>query len=266
MNSQSSERSGIQSVEVGFALLRVLAESDHPLMLRDLAASAGMSPAKAHRYLVSYQRLGLVLQDGATTRYDLGPAALQLGLAALARVDAVRMARERVPDLLAQIGHTVALAVWGNHGPTLIHWEESENALTVNLRLGDVMPLLASATGQCFAAFNQRGTHRQRMSAMLDLEVASMRAMRRTDVPTTKAAVKQLMQTVQQQGFGRVVNTLLPGIAGVCMPVFDADGHLALGVVALGSTSTFDASDGGPVIAAMRQLGKSLSRDLGHRT
>lgn len=36
-------RAGIQSVEVGFALLDVLARSAGPLMLRDLAACAGMS-------------------------------------------------------------------------------------------------------------------------------------------------------------------------------------------------------------------------------
>jgi DNA-binding IclR family transcriptional regulator len=32
-----------------------------------------MSAAKAHRYLVSFQRLQLVVQDAASTRYDLGP-------------------------------------------------------------------------------------------------------------------------------------------------------------------------------------------------
>jgi DNA-binding IclR family transcriptional regulator len=59
------ERAGIQSVEVGFALLDVLGQSAGPLMLRDLAAAAGMSAAKAHRYLVSFQRLALVVQDAA---------------------------------------------------------------------------------------------------------------------------------------------------------------------------------------------------------
>jgi DNA-binding IclR family transcriptional regulator len=34
------ERAGIQSVEVGFALLEVLAQAPDPLMLRDLAAAA----------------------------------------------------------------------------------------------------------------------------------------------------------------------------------------------------------------------------------
>ncbi len=147
------QRVGIQSVEVGFALLEALSLAPGPLMLRDLAAAAGMSAAKAHRYLVSFQRLRLVTQDSATSRYDLGAAALQLGLASLSRLDAVRQARERIPALLEQVGHTVALAVWGNHGPTIVHWAESPRAATVNLRLGDVMPLLSSATGRCFAAF-----------------------------------------------------------------------------------------------------------------
>src|SRR6187551_677837 len=121
----SSQRAGIQSVEVGFGLLQVLSQAAGPLMLRDLAAAAGMSAAKAHRYLVSFQRLQLVAQDARTTRYDLGPAALKLGLASLSRLDAIKLARERIAGLMEQIGHTLALAVWGNQGPTIVHWEES---------------------------------------------------------------------------------------------------------------------------------------------
>src|SRR6476469_7968018 len=116
------ERAGIQSVEVGFSLLEALGRAAGPQMLRDLAAAAGMSAAKAHRYLVSIQRLALVVQDAGTTRYDLGPAALKLGLASLARLDAVKLARERAGPLMERIGHTLALAVWGNHGPTIVHW------------------------------------------------------------------------------------------------------------------------------------------------
>jgi DNA-binding IclR family transcriptional regulator len=123
-STRGKERAGIQSVEVGFTLLDVLARAPGPLMLRDLAAAAGMSAAKAHRYLVSFQRLELVTQDDASTRYDLGPAALKLGLSSLSRLDAVKLARQRAAALIEQVGHTVALAVWGNHGPTIVHWEE----------------------------------------------------------------------------------------------------------------------------------------------
>jgi hypothetical protein len=89
-DEDTPSRAGIQSVEVGFELLNAMAEASGPMMLRDLAAAAGMSAAKAHRYLVSFQRMGLVAQDPVSTRYDLGPAALRLGLASLSRIDAVR--------------------------------------------------------------------------------------------------------------------------------------------------------------------------------
>jgi len=103
------QRAGIQSLEVGFALLEVLSSSPGPLMLRDLAAKAGMSAAKAHRYLVSFQRLEPVVQDPATALYDLGPAALKLGLASLSRLDSVKLARQRLQPLMAETGQTLPL-------------------------------------------------------------------------------------------------------------------------------------------------------------
>lgn len=255
------ERAGIQSVEVGFALLEVLSKAPGPLMLRDLAAAAGMSAAKAHRYLVSFQRLQLVAQDAGSTRYDLGPAALKLGLASLSRLDAVRMARERVTALMEQIGHTLALAVWGNHGPTIVHWEESPQAVTVNLRLGDVMPLLSSATGRCFAAYLSQDA----IAPLLKDEIARAQKLRRTDVPVTLAEARALLGEVRRRGAARVVDTLLPGIVGFCAPVFDSDGHIALGMVALGPLGSFDPEWNGAIDKPLRAAASQLSSDLGYR-
>ncbi len=58
-----------------------------------------MSPAKAHRYLVSFLRLGVVAQDPLSGRYELGGFALQLGLARLARIDGVKLARIALAEL-----------------------------------------------------------------------------------------------------------------------------------------------------------------------
>jgi DNA-binding IclR family transcriptional regulator len=261
MPSGMKERAGIQSVEVGFALLEVLGQSRGPMMLRDLAAAAGMSAAKAHRYLVSFQRLQLVVQDERSTRYDLGPAALKLGLASLSRLDAVKLARERAQALMESIGHTLALAVWGNHGPTIVHWEESPSAVTVNLRLGDVMPLLSSATGRCFAAYAPK----EAIAPLLKEELARAQKQQRADVPATMAQVRALLEEVRRRGASRVVDVLLPGIVGFCVPVFDADGHMVLGIVALGPTGVFDPEFGGAVHGPLREVAAQLSSDLGWR-
>ena len=255
------ERAGIQSVEVGFGLLQVLGDAAGPLMLRDLARAANMSAAKAHRYLVSFQRLQLVVQDASSTRYDLGPAALKLGLASLSRLDAVKLARARITLLMEEIGHTLALAVWGNHGPTIVHWEESPSAVTVNLRLGDVMPLLSSATGLCFAAYAPK----EAIAPMLKEEMARAQKQGRTGLPGTLAEVRGLLDEVRRRGVARVVDTLLPGIVAFCVPVFDSDGHIALGMVALGPAGTFDPEWGGAVERPLRAAATQLSSDLGYR-
>lgn len=252
-------RVGIQSVEVGYVLLDVLAHSAGPMMLRNLAAAAHMSAAKAHRYLVSFQRLGLVIQDASTTFYDLGPAALKLGLASLSKLDGVKLARERIGLLGLQIGHTLALAVWGNRGPTIVHWEEAPQAVNVNLRLGDVMPLLSSATGRCFAAHQSPVA----VAPLLQEELARAQAQCRTDLPLTPQAVQAMQNEVRQRGLSRVVNTLLPGISGLCAPVFDFDGHMVLGLVALGPSHGFDADWSGAVATPLVAAAKALSADLG---
>jgi DNA-binding IclR family transcriptional regulator len=259
----SKPQAGIQSVEVGFALLNALATARAPMMLRDLGAAAGMSAAKAHRYLVSFQRLGLVVQDEHNTRYDLGPAALKLGLASLERLDAVQLARARMDDLMLEIGQTLAIAVWGNHGPTIVHWQESSQAVTVNLRLGDVMPLLTSATGRCFAAYARP----EAIAAALKAELAVLAKMPanvpRGDAPTSLAAAQALLKETRLRGLGRVCDTLLPGIAGFCAPVFDASGHMVLGLVSLGSTASFDAAWDGAVATPLKRCAQQLSSDIG---
>jgi len=237
-----------------------LSKAAGPLMLRDLAGAAGMSAAKAHRYLVSFQRLQLVVQDASSTRYDLGPASLRLGLASLSRIDAVKLARERIGSLMEQIGHTLALAVWGNHGPTIVHWEESPQALTVNLRLGDVMPLLSSATGRCFAAYLPK----EAITPLLKDEIARAAKQRRADVQATLTEARGLLAEVRQRGAGRVVDTLLPGITAFCAPVFDADGHIEVGIVALGPSGSFDPHWGGAVDQPLRAAARRLSADLGY--
>lgn len=254
------ERAGIQSVEVGFALLQGLARARAPLMLKEVAASAEMSAAKAHRYLVSFQRLGLVTQDSRTSRYDLGPASLKLGLAALTRLDPVRLARERMPALLEALQHTVALAVWGNHGPTVVHWEESAQSVTANLRLGDVMPLLSSATGRCFAAYLPSETTQR----MLDVEMQRAAQIGRSDLPLTPDGVRAMLAEVRTHGTARVVDTLLPGIVAFCTPVFDSSGHIVMGITTLGSVATFDPAYGGAIDTPLRATAQQLSADLGH--
>jgi DNA-binding IclR family transcriptional regulator len=253
-------RSGIQSIEVGFRLLDVLTHEPRAMMLRDLAQRAGMSPAKAHRYLVSFLRLGVVAQDPLSGRYELGGFALQLGLARLARVDGVKLARIALAELSDRLDLTVGIAVWGNQGATMVHWMESSHPAKASLKLGDVMPLLSSATGLLFAAYLPSS----KTAAMLERELADSRRVSHRDGPRAREEVDSVLAQVRQQQAARVEGMLLPTIHAFCMPVFDSTGELALGLVALGHEGAFDISWGGEIDTALRECAQKLSYELGY--
>ena len=133
------EQRAVQSVEVGGRLLIALGQHAAPMSLKDLAAAAELPASRAHPYLVSFGRLGLIEQDGTSGRYALGPAALQLGLACLHQLDPIKAAGPVAEALSQAIDQTVAIAVWANFGPTIVRVIEGSQPLHVNMRAGTVM-------------------------------------------------------------------------------------------------------------------------------
>ncbi|MEM8662534.1 MAG: helix-turn-helix domain-containing protein [Pseudomonadota bacterium] len=140
---------GVQSVETGIRLLRILALAGRPMSLRDLSVKAGMAPAKVHRYLASLVETGMVDHRKSGT-YDLGALAAEIGMAALQRVDIVNRASDNLPDLVETVNATGMLCVWSANGPLVVRWERARVPMSGQIGLGSVLPLLTTATGRAF--------------------------------------------------------------------------------------------------------------------
>lgn len=252
---------GVQSAEVALGLLRVLVEAGKPMMLRDLASGARMPPAKAHRYLVSLARAGLVEQEGAGGLYDLGPYALELALACLARIDPVRIASDALHDLCRRVDETVALAVWGSRGPVFVRWEEPTHPVATNVRVGSVIPVLASASGRIFAAFLPP----EIVDPFIRAELRQSARSRHSRGPRSRAQVEALLAAVRRDGLARVSGDLLSGVNAVSAPVFDHRKRVVLAITALGDERRFDSSPRGAIARALRDTASAVSRRLGYR-
>ena len=124
-------RRGIQSIDTGIRLLETLQNADGPLALKDLSARSELDPSSAHRYLASFVRCGLVRQE-ADSRYDFGPLALQIGLAAMRRIEPVQIAEQALPELVAETGSAALLAGGRNRGPTVVRWHGSREPLVTS--------------------------------------------------------------------------------------------------------------------------------------
>lgn len=255
MKSRETRQQGIQSIEIGTRLLRALVQAGRPQMLKDLAASAQMPPAKAHRYLVSLARMGLVEQQADTGWYDLGAFALQLGLSALGRLDPVTVAAPVLARLCEVTGQTSAIAVWANQGATIVRWLGADVPVAATLRVGSVMPLTRSATGGVFLAHLSHAVTRE----IVRREIGENR--RRGMGPVTLAEADELAERCRRQGFVHT-SEFIPDISGLAVPVFDHGGRLALALVALGYTRPFE-TDQRRILAALQAATGQVSGRLG---
>lgn len=235
-------------------LLMQLAESRRPMMLRDVAAAARMPPAKAHRYLVSLARAGFIEQGRDTGLYDLGPHAVTLGLSALGRLQPVKAAEPFLHTLHEEIAQTVAVAVWANRGATIVSWIGSDAPVAATLRVGSVMPLTRSATGQSFLAFLPPASTQE----LLRQELAENQRLNCKSPKSLDALIKE----IRGKGFART-SDFIPGISGCAIPVFDCNARMALAIVTLGYTGSIDLSDHGDIVRRIQGAARALSKRLG---
>ncbi|MEC5404154.1 IclR family transcriptional regulator [Paraburkholderia sp. MPAMCS5] len=248
-SADAKPQRGIQSLDSTGELLTALVAAARPLTLRDLAAFAGMPPAKAFAHLVSLLKIGLLSRD-ASGCFEAGPLALELGLIGLQRLSPTREAEPEVVELAASTGMSVAVAVLGPLGPTVVRLEEAARPLHVSLRVGTVMSLVNTAIGRVFAA-HVADDVRAGLLAQDHLRLAGANA---ADVfagkgapPVLKEAYAQRLAQIRTDGMDTALSRPVPGIDTLSAPVFDHTGSICLALALMGPSGSFDsAATGGP--------------------
>ncbi|MER1966441.1 IclR family transcriptional regulator [Castellaniella sp. GW247-6E4] len=227
---------GVQSVEVGLELFRVLATADGPIGLSDLARLAGMHRAKAHRYLASLVRAGWVAQDPGSGHYGLGPTIRDLALSWLSRQDPLQWAMAEARDLALDLGETCFVAVWGSGGATAIRVSQPPRSVSISVGEGALFDPRSSATGRVFDAWRESAT---------------------------PALPEALRTRIRREGMACVEGDYVAGINGLSVPVFDARGEIVLALTLVGPASSLEARTDTTQALALRAAARRVSMGLG---
>ena len=250
----NSRRQGIQSVETGMRVLQGLVSLGEPAALGAVAQAVGMSNSQVHRYLRSLIAAGMAQQDGDTGRYDIGPAALKLGLSALSRVEAFTVADRDIIRYSERWGRTVQVAALGPFGPTIVRWNMGRPPVMTSFGLGSVLSLLYSATGQVFLAF----------VPAVESEPLVRIELKRSSSMTAKD-VERIRCEVHARGFARVEGSVLPGLRAMACPIRDLQGRAILVATLVDSTEIERDNDEGAQADLLRTCA-GISEQLGWRS
>jgi DNA-binding IclR family transcriptional regulator len=259
MARSANGSTGIQSIEVGAPLLAALVTAPGPLTLTALAAAAGMTRSKAHKYLTSFGRVGLVAQNPITGRYTIGRLAIELGFAALRRLDMVEIAQEALDDLRDRLDMTASLTIWANHGPTIVRRAENRQSVSLVVQLGTVLPVLTSSNGRIFGAFLDRRTTQELIAA----ELAVPKGPAHKAGLRNAADVDALMAKVRRDGIASAAGTVHTGIIGISAPVFDHTNRLVAALTVVGVDGMYDPAPTREPARTLAATAAALSRSIG---
>lgn len=247
-------RHGNRSIVVAVSLLRVIASLGRPATLSEIASAAGMSAPRAHRYLLGLANTRLVEHSAISGHYDLGSEIVELGVAALGKVDAVRFASEALVPLAEETGLATLITVWGTNGPTVIRCEQAQLVSAVRVREGRNLSLLHSAAGRVFLTYLPEAI----TTPFVERELALAPKGR-----ITGKSIEGMQTEVRRRGIGRGLGEETPNIAALAAPVFAANGRLALCIGVI-SAIGFDTNYSGKPATALKRAASDLSRRLGY--
>lgn len=268
--AEAKQQRGIQSLDSTGELLAALVAAGIPLSLRDLAAAAGTPPAKAFAHLVSLLKIGLLSRDAAGC-FAAGPLALELGLIGLQRLSPTREAEPEIVELAASTGMSVAMAVLGPLGPTVVRLEESARPLHVSLRVGTVMSLVNTAIGRVFSAYVaddvRHGLLTQDHLRLAGADGATLvetaSAAATGAIPHLEPRYAQRLAQIRTDGIDTALSRPVPGIDTLAAPVLDHSGSICLVLAVMGPSGSFDNAVTGEPAQTLAAVTQRLSRRFG---
>ncbi|MEX2465210.1 MAG: IclR family transcriptional regulator [Gaiellaceae bacterium] len=243
----------VAAVERAAAALDLLAGHDE-LGTNELARRIGVNPSTASRLLATLESSRLVEHVAETGRYRLGLRLLELGNAALARLDVRGVARPHLEALVQATGETATLSVPGERDAVTVDFVQSGASVQSVARLGRPSVAHATAAGKVLLAF-----------ADVSLPPGPLqRFTRRTVVDRAKVAAE--VERVRRQGWAEAAGERETDLNAVAAPIFGADGRLAAIVGLQGPEGRFDRPARRAALEPLLGHALAVSNGLGWKT
>ena len=242
------------SLTKGLAILEVLATSDKPLGVTDIALIMDTAKSGVHRLLQTLRSTGWVSKT-PEGRYECTLRLWEFGMRLGDRVDLKRVAVPAMKILAATTQEAVHLSILDKADVLYIDKIDSPQPVRAYTSIGSRSPAYAVATGKVLLAFSDPQTV---LRATRSMQAFSQHTL------TTRDALNSELQRIRETGYAINRGEWRETVCGLAAPIFDRRNQLvgAIGISGPAERLTLRILKGyaPDVIAAARDI----SANLGH--
>jgi IclR family pca regulon transcriptional regulator len=264
----------------GLTVLRRLTEADGAAGLSGLERATGLARSTVDRITATLARMGYVRLDGRDA--VLAPRLMELGNAYLAALRLPRLLDPHADALADELDESVSIAVCDRDGIRFIHQATRRRAMSLNFRIGDLLPAERTAPGPLFASeWNEEEWRRWRERRAADPEDRGFpavparsrpyeggpdsAALPASQRPTVGDDFEQRAAEAGRVGWALDDQLIEPGLVAVSMPVREA-GRIACVVNVVSHTSRHSAAGLRDTLlprlrAAVAEMERALDRE-----
>jgi IclR family KDG regulon transcriptional repressor len=238
----------------GIGLLEVLARSDRPMGVTELATRLGIGKSNVHRLLQALVALGYARRHAAEGTYAATIRLWEIGSAVLSNLDLRRAAQSWMEWLLDRTRETVHLSVLDGDEVVYVHKLDSPEPVRAYSSVGGRAPAHCVATGKAMLAWAGEPA------------LAAVSGRLRTYTPRTltdPGEFRRELERIRQHGFAVNRGEWRESVGGLAAPVRGPDGSV---IAAVGISGPIDRlrpttvkALAGEVLRAASGIGASLA-------
>ncbi|MDB5452135.1 MAG: transcriptional regulator, IclR family [Caulobacteraceae bacterium] len=255
LHPPATSNSELESVDLVFRLLELLAATSHPIGVTEVARALDISKPRAHRHLRALVHRGYARQDSRSEGYEVGVRLLALGEQTRDRFDVVSAIRPLMPALRAATGLAVTASALIDDDVVVLEMLQGTTLIEFGVRPGSKLDLHASAHGLVALAFGPpallKATQQGPLRAWTEHTCSDPEALRRE------------VDKVRAQGWATAVDAVQIGVNALAAPVFDHRGVCRGSVALVGATQFIPARPDAAQVALVTDAATAASRLLG---
>jgi DNA-binding IclR family transcriptional regulator len=246
-------------IQRSLELLKMLAESDDSVAVRDVAAALELPPSTSHRLLQQFISAGFVVADPASKRYRVGPALYRLAALIHAKSDLARTVQPFLDELTAACDETSLFAVFDRATATVAFVAKADSSQALSYRISLNTPVSAywGSSSQVILAHLPEPDLQRVLASPHPSPVDNRK-------PMQEARFRAYLAAIRRRGYALTKGQKLPGAVGTAAPVFDATGVVGSVTVTIPEVR-FQPGMGSRIPRLVMRSAGQISEVLGHR-